>query len=149
LRDAQAKNRATIGELRVIGRGLHPAVLDDRGLDAALSAVVSGSPVPVSLSVSPGLEAPIEVAEAAYFVVSEAVANMLKHAKARTASVTVSKSGGSLEVDVHDDGCGGADAQSGTGLAGIAARVRALDGDLTVSSPRGGPTHVHAELPCD
>ncbi len=147
LRDARAKNRDTIGELRIIGRGLHPAVLDDRGLDAALSALVSSSPVPVSLSVSPGLQAPMPVAEAAYFVVSEAVTNMLKHAKARAASVSVEQSAGTLVVDVHDDGHGGADQSAGTGLAGIAARVRALDGSLSVHSPRGGPTHIHAEIP--
>jgi signal transduction histidine kinase len=87
------------------------------------------------------------VAEAAYFVVSEAVANMLKHAKARTASVSVEQSAGTLVVDVHDDGRGGADQSAGTGLAGIAARVRALDGSLSVHSPSGGPTQIHAEIP--
>ena len=147
LRAATEKNRASIGELRTIGRGLHPAVLDDRGLDAALSAVVAGSPVPIELDIEPGLELPIDTAETAYFVVSEAIANMLKHAKARTGSVRIHDDGGVLHIRVHDDGRGGADPDKGTGLAGIAARVRGADGTLDVSSPKGGPTEIEVQIP--
>ena len=147
LRAATEKNRASIGELRTIGRGLHPAVLDDRGLDAALSAVVAGSPVPIDLRVEPGLELPIDTAEAAYFVVSEAIANLLKHARARTGSVQISDVDRVLHIRVHDDGRGGADVAKGTGLAGIAARVRGLDGTFDVSSPKGGPTTIDVRIP--
>ncbi|MEM7286606.1 MAG: sensor domain-containing protein [Actinomycetota bacterium] len=147
LRSATEKNRASIGELRTIGRGLHPAVLDDRGLDAALSAVVAGSPVPIELSVEAGLELPIETAETAYFVVSEAIANMLKHAKARTGSVRIHDEDQVLHIRVHDDGRGGADPDGGTGLAGIAARVRGADGTFAVTSPKGGPTVIDVRIP--
>ncbi len=147
LRDAQRKNRATIGELRQIGRGLHPAILDDRGLDAALSAVVASAPIPIALDVQPGLEMPVDVAEAAYYVVAEGVSNMLKHADARTGSLRVRAKGNDLTVDIHDDGRGGADAANGTGLAGIAARVRGLDGTIDITSPSGGPTTISIALP--
>ena len=149
LRAATEKNRASIGELRTIGRGLHPAVLDDRGLDAALSAVVAGSPVPIELDIEPGLELPIDTAESAYFVVSEAIANILKHAKARTASVRVADVDHVLHIRVHDDGRGGADPGKGTGLAGIAARVRGADGSLDITSPKGGPTVIDVRIPHD
>ena len=147
LRAATEKNRASIGELRTIGRGLHPAVLDDRGLDAALSAVVAASPVPIELTVQPGLELPIDTAETAYFVVSEAVANMLKHARARTGSVRIHDADGELHIRVHDDGRGGADPANGTGIAGMIARVRGADGTVDVSSPKGGPTVIEMRIP--
>lgn len=149
LQAASDKNRASIGELRSIGRGLHPAVLDDRGLDAALSAVVAASPVPVSLDVQPGLEIPIDTAETAYFVVAEAVTNIVKHAKARTGSVHIIEDASVLRIRVHDDGRGGADVGAGSGLAGIAARVRGSDGTFSLSSPAGGPTTIEIELPHD
>jgi signal transduction histidine kinase len=153
LDEARNKVRASVGELRVIGRGLHPAVLDDRGLDAALSAVVSGAPIPIEVSVE--VESPIAdgVAETAYYVANEAVANVLKHSKARIASIRITETpsgigGTALLLVVHDDGHGGASIESGgTGLAGMAARVRGVDGNLTVDSPRGGPTTVTAEIP--
>lgn len=147
LRAATDKNRASIGELRTIGRGLHPAVLDDRGLDAALSAVVAGSPVPIELDVQPGLELPIDTAETAYFVISEAIANILKHAKARTGSVRITDLDRVLHIRVHDDGRGGAEEAKGTGLAGIAARVRGVDGSLDLTSPKGGPTVIDVRIP--
>ncbi len=149
LQAASDKNRASIGELRSIGRGLHPAVLDDRGLDAALSAVVAGSPVPISLDVQPGLEIPLDTAETAYFVVAEAVTNIVKHAKARTGSVHIIDEASALRIRVHDDGRGGADLGGGSGLAGIAARVRGNDGTFSLSSPPGGPTTIDIELPHD
>jgi signal transduction histidine kinase len=145
--DARDQTRTAIGELRVLGRGLHPAILDDRGLDAALSAVVASSTVPMRLSVQPGLEVPLGVAETAYYVVSEAVTNTMKHARARSGSIGVAADGDRLVLEIHDDGRGGADIGHGTGLAGMRARVEGLDGIFRVSSPPGGPTVVHAELP--
>jgi signal transduction histidine kinase len=144
---AREQTRTAIGELRVLGRGLHPAILDDRGLDAALSAVVASSSVPLQLSVEPGIEVPIAVAETAYFVVNEAVTNTMKHADARSGSIRVAQRGDTLEIEVHDDGRGGADPGRGTGLAGMRARVQGADGSLIVTSPRGGPTIVRAQLP--
>jgi signal transduction histidine kinase len=144
---AREKNRASIAELREIGRGLHPAILGDRGLDAALSAVVAASPVPMRLTCSLDVTPPPAVEEAAYFIVSEAVSNILKHARARSGSVVVEADAHSLRITVHDDGLGGADATRGSGLAGIEARVRALDGALRIASPPGGPTVLAVELP--
>lgn len=152
LAEAREKVRGSIGELRMIGRGLHPAVLSDRGLDAALSAVVSNAPIPISVSVTTQRELPTDVAETAYYVVNEAVANVLKHAKARTASVRVDDEPGllpAIRITVHDDGRGGAslDTTSGSGLAGIVARVRGVDGAVDVDSPSGGPTVLTAVVP--
>ncbi|MGI9625032.1 MAG: sensor histidine kinase [Acidimicrobiales bacterium] len=147
LADAQEKNRASIGELRTIGRGLHPAILDDRGLDAALSAVVASATVPISLHVDPDLECPIDSAETAYFVVSEAVVNIMKHSAARTGSIHVSQNDAGMQIVVNDDGHGGADPRRGTGLAGMEARVRGVDGRIDLTSPAGGPTRLVVEIP--
>lgn len=152
LDDALAKARGAIGELRVIGRGLHPAVLDDRGLDAALSSIVAGASIPITVDVTIDSDLPDDVAATAYYVVNEAVANVLKHAHARTASVRVEEdisAGGvrTLDISVCDDGRGGADAKGGTGLAGIRARVEGADGELRLDSPPGGPTKLVAMLP--
>jgi signal transduction histidine kinase len=149
---ARDKLRTSIGELRVIGRGLHPAVLDDGGLDAALSAVVAGASVPITVDVTPAAgRLPDDVAAAAYYVVNEAVANILKHAGARAASVRVDTdatgTSRTVRVTVRDDGRGGADPSSGTGLAGIRARVEALDGRVRIDSPPGGPTTLEAVIP--
>ena len=147
LASAREKNRASIAELREIGRGLHPAILEDRGLDAALSAVVTASPVPIRLTCALAVTPPPAIEEAAYFIVSEAVSNILKHARARAGAVDVEADTHALRILVHDDGLGGADVARGTGLSGIEARVRALDGTLRVASPPGGPTVVAVELP--
>jgi signal transduction histidine kinase len=144
---ARQKVQGSIGELRQLGRGLHPAILEDRGIDAALSAVVSGSPIPVSVHVDPEVTLSKDAAETAYFVANEAIANVLKHAGARVASVHVTKVGGSVRIVVHDDGVGGVDPSKGTGVAGIRARVHAVDGTFTVASPAGGPTTVSVEIP--
>lgn len=144
---ARQKVQGSIGELRQLGRGLHPAILADRGIDAALSAVVAGSPIPISVHVDPGLDLTTDVAETVYFVANEALANVLKHAKARVASVHVTKVAANVRVTVHDDGQGGVDPSKGTGIAGIRARVHAVDGSFTVTSPPGGPTTLVVEIP--
>ena len=138
-------------ELREFIRGLHPAVLNDRGLDAALSGLAARAPLPVRLRVdvpepaAPGVEA------VAYFIVSEAIANVVKHAQATRAEVTVTRSGDLLRITVTDDGRGGATpaAGDGTGLRGLAQRAAAVDGTLSIDSPPGGPTIITAELPCE
>jgi signal transduction histidine kinase len=145
--NARSKVQGSIGELRQLGRGLHPAILEDRGIDAALSAVVSGSSIPISVQVDPDLDLSTDVAETVYFVANEAVANVLKHAGARVASVHVVKVAANVRVTIHDDGVGGVDPTKGTGIAGIRARVNAVDGTLTVTSPPGGPTTLIAEIP--
>jgi len=144
---AREKVHGSIGELRQLGRGLHPAILEDRGIDAALSAVVSGSPIPISVHVDPDVALSKDVAETVYFVANEAIANVLKHAKARVGSVHVTKVGTNVRIVVHDDGAGGVDPSKGTGVAGIRARVNAVDGTLTIMSPEGGPTTLSVEIP--
>ncbi|MGH8933026.1 MAG: sensor histidine kinase, partial [Egibacteraceae bacterium] len=134
-------------ELRDLARGIHPAILADRGLNAALSALAARSPVPVVVTCPDG-RFPDAVESAAYFVVAEALANVAKHARATSAAICVSRQDGRLVVDVTDDGRGGADA-GGAGLKGLADRVAALDGTLALSSPAGGPTIVRVELPCE
>ena len=136
-------------DLRNLVRGIHPSVLDERGIDAALSALVASCPVPVSVDVDL-LRRPEATREAAaYFVVAEAITNVAKHARARRASVTVAERGGALHVAVVDDGEGGARLDPGGGLAGLAARVAALDGTFDLSSPIGGPTRIVAVIPCE
>jgi signal transduction histidine kinase len=150
LDDARDKVRSSIGELRLIGRGLHPAVLDDRGLDAALSSVVAGSSIPVTVTMTTTRHLPDDVATTAYYIASEAVANILKHSKARVASVRVVDEPGrtpAIRITIHDDGCGGADADRGSGLAGMRARVEGVDGSFRVESPKGGPTTIVAVIP--
>jgi signal transduction histidine kinase len=136
-------------ELREFIRGLHPAVLNDRGLDAALSGLAARAPLPVRLRVdvpepaSPGVEA------VAYFIVSEALTNVVKHAQATRAEVTATRAGDVLRITVTDDGRGGATSGEGTGLDGLAQRAAAVDGTLSIDSSPGGPTTITAELPCE
>jgi signal transduction histidine kinase len=146
---AHEEAKEALGELRSLVRGLHPAVLEDRGLDAALSGVAARLPLPVRLQVDVPLRPSPTVEAVAYFVVSEALANVVKHAQATRASVTVRRAGDVLAVEVTDDGAGGADPSLGTGLAGLNGRVRSVDGRLEVTSPAGGPTRIYAELPCE
>jgi signal transduction histidine kinase len=141
----QAKEALT--ELRNLVRGVHPPVLSDRGLDAALSGLAALSPVPVTVRVDLA-ERPSPAVEAiAYFVVAEALTNVAKHAKASRALVTVSRTGDLLNVAISDDGIGGA-SLAGRGLSGLAARTAGIDGRLLVTSPDGGPTVIEAVLPC-
>jgi signal transduction histidine kinase len=136
-------------DLRNLVRGIHPAVLDERGLDAALSALVAGCAVPVAVDVNLP-ERPDPVREsAAYFVIAEAITNVTKHSGAQAASVRVARDGSLLRVLVEDDGHGGAHLEPGGGLAGLAARLASVDGFLTVSSPPDGPTRIEAVIPCE
>jgi signal transduction histidine kinase len=135
-------------DLRNLVRGIHPAVLDERGLDAALSALVAGCAVPVSVDVNLGQRPDPVIESAAYFVIAEAITNVTKHSEARTAAVTVTGNGAMLRVVVEDDGRGGAHLEPGGGLAGLAARLASVDGILTVSSPPDGPTRIEAVIPC-
>jgi signal transduction histidine kinase len=147
--NARGQARAAMAELRDLVRGIGPSVLHDRGLDAALTALVAGRSPPVDLRVDlPARDAGARET-AAYFVAAEALANARKHAAASRISIGVwEDAGGRLVVEVVDDGVGGADAGAGSGLAGLRKRVAALDGTLAVASPSGGPTTVRAELPC-
>jgi signal transduction histidine kinase len=147
--DAHDEAKAALAELRDLIRGLHPAVLEDRGLDAALSGVTARMPIPVRLTVDlPRRPAPV-IEAVAYFVVSEGLANIAKHAGASQAEVFVQRSGDRLHVIVSDDGTGGADPGRGTGLAGLARRAASVDGIFEISSPPGGPTLLTVDLPCN
>jgi signal transduction histidine kinase len=147
--DAHEEAKAALTELRDLIRGLHPAVLEDRGLDAALSGVTARMPIPVKLTVD-GLDrrVPPVIEAVAYFVVSEGLANVAKHAQASQAEVFVQRAGDRLHVIISDDGVGGADPTRGTGLAGLARRASSVDGTFEIDSPPGGPTLVTVDLPC-
>lgn len=145
--DAHREAKQALIELRDLARGIHPAVLTDRGLDAALSSVAARSPIPVHLTVDVPRRPTATIEGIAYFVVCEALTNVAKHADATRAAVTVARRGDRLLVEVTDDGHGGADA-SGSGLSGLRDRVEGVDGWMHVSSPVGGPTTILAELPC-
>ena len=134
-------------ELRELARGIHPAVLTDRGLPLALDALASRATLPVSLDVVLDQRLPAPIEAAAYYVVSEALANVAKYASAEEATVTVACVNGAACVEVVDDGIGGADAATGSGLRGLADRVEALDGRLEVVSPPGAGTKIRAEIP--
>jgi signal transduction histidine kinase len=146
--EAHEEAKAALGDLRDVVRGFHPAILEDRGLDAALSSVVARCPVPVELDVDVAERPPPTVESAAYYVVSEALTNIAKHADATSARVSIARRGDRLAIDVSDNGRGGADAARGTGLQGLSERVQGLGGWMTVMSPAGGPTSVLVELPC-
>ncbi|HEX6418061.1 MAG TPA: sensor histidine kinase [Acidimicrobiales bacterium] len=146
--DAHEEAKAALAEIRDLVRGIHPVILEDRGLDAALSAVVARSPVPVRLTVDVDERPPPSVESAAYFVVTEALANVARHAHATRASVSIARAGDRLIVEVRDDGVGGADPAAGTGLRGLRDRVTALGGTMHLVSPPGGPTTLLVEVPC-
>ncbi|MFD5900221.1 sensor histidine kinase [Streptomyces microflavus] len=145
--EAHGEIKVALQELRDLARGIHPAVLTDRGLDAALSAIASRCTVPVNVSVDlPGR--PAEAIEGiAYFTVSELLQNVSKHSGARSASVEVWRAADRLLIKVTDDGSGGARMGGGSGMAGLAERLGAVDGLFVLDSPVGGPTAVTAELP--
>lgn len=137
-----------IGELRQLARGIQPAVLTDRGLDAALSALVARMQIPVALDVDLPSRCGAEAEGVAYFAVAEALTNVAKHARATRCSVQVNSSGGRLHVTVVDDGVGGAMLAPTGGLTGLSNRVTAAGGTLRLSSPAGGPTTLTLEVPC-
>jgi signal transduction histidine kinase len=145
---AHEEAKAALTELRNLIRGLHPAVLEDRGLDAALSGVAARMPVPVRLTVDlPGRPPPV-IEAVAYFVVSEALTNVAKHAQASQVEVVVQRAGDRLHVIISDDGVGAADPARGTGLSGLAKRASSVDGTFEIASPPGGPTLITVDLPC-
>jgi signal transduction histidine kinase len=147
LAGAQAELATALEELRELARGIHPAVLADRGLDAALEALASRSPVPVRLEELPRERLPAAVEAAAYYVIAEALTNVVKYAHASSASVAVRRRNGHAVVEVRDNGVGGADPDVGSGLRGLVERVGALDGSLSVDSPAGAGTRLRAEIP--
>jgi PAS domain S-box-containing protein len=134
-------------ELRELARGIHPAVLSDRGLGAALEALVARTPLPVDIDI-PEARLPEPVEAAAYYVVSEALANVAKYAEASSVAVSIASVNGHAVVEIADDGRGGADPAKGSGLRGLVDRVEALDGRLRVESPPGAGTRIRAEIPC-
>jgi signal transduction histidine kinase len=135
-------------EIRELARGIHPALLSERGLGAAVEALAHRAPLPVEVGEVPAQRLPEQVELAAYFVVSEALTNVAKHASATHASVSVTNGDGRLAVEVSDDGVGGADIALGTGLRGLTDRLAAIEGGLDVDSkPRRGTT-VRASIPC-
>jgi signal transduction histidine kinase len=147
LDQAHAEAKEALVELRNLVRGVHPPVLTDRGLDAALSGLAVLSPVPVSVRVDAAPRPPASVEAIAYFVVAEALTNVAKHARATRAVVSVDRRGDTLSVVIRDDGIGGADPR-GQGLSGLADRVAGVDGRLTIDSPAGAGTVIEVELPC-
>jgi signal transduction histidine kinase len=147
LTEARAGVAEALRELRDLARGVYPPVLSDRGLGAALASLADRSPLETTVDVALDERPPAQVEAAAYFVAAEALANAVKHSGARRVAIGVSRVDGTLTVEITDDGSGGADA-GGSGLVGLRRRVEALDGTLAVTSPRGGPTTVRAELPC-
>jgi signal transduction histidine kinase len=146
--DAHAELQRAIAELRNLARGIHPAVLTDRGLDAALSALAARSTVPVSLDVQLKRRPPASVEATAYFIVAEALTNAARYANATAVTVSVREQGDKLQIEVADNGVGGAEQRPGGGLAGLADRASSVEGALRITSPKGGPTVVAADLPC-
>ncbi|MEV1066917.1 sensor domain-containing protein [Streptomyces sp. NPDC050263] len=148
LERAQSAAEQALAELRSVSRSILPPVLDDRGLEGALSGLAADCPVPCRIDVEAPERRAASVEATAYFVVAEALTNVAKHSQAAHATVTVRSRGGRLRVRITDDGRGGADEGGGSGLTGIRRRIAAHDGTLFVSSPPGGPTVVAVELPC-
>ncbi|MBS4751691.1 sensor domain-containing protein [Nocardioides sp. zg-ZUI104] len=147
LDEAVAQARAAVEELRALSRGIAPPLLVDRGLAAAVGEMAAGQPIPVGVHTELPGDLPAAAETAAYFVVAEALTNVVKHARATRADVAVVVVDGRLEVTVSDDGRGGATTTPGHGLHGLAERLRGVDGDLEVLSPEGGPTRVRARVP--
>ncbi|MEV6161140.1 sensor domain-containing protein [Streptomyces sp. NPDC052052] len=145
--EAHGEVKVALQELRDLARGIHPAVLTDRGLDAALSAIASRCTVPVTVTVDLASRPAQAIEGIAYFTISELLQNVSKHARATHASVDVWRTADRLMLQVTDDGQGGARIDAGTGMAGLAERLDAVDGVLVVDSPQGGPTRITAELP--
>jgi signal transduction histidine kinase len=139
--------KLALEELRELARGLHPAVLTDRGLVPALQSLANRSPFPVAIAGVPAVRLPEPVEAALYYVVAESLTNAAKHSHATKGSVELSTTPGSVTVEIRDNGSGGANLTRGSGLRGLADRVEALGGKLRFQSPAGGGTAVQAELP--
>jgi signal transduction histidine kinase len=148
IQQAHAGAKEAIAELRNLARGIYPAILTDRGLDAAISAVAARADVPVEVEFELTERPPAAVESIAYFIVSEALTNVTKYARATRAAVRVCREDNWVVVEISDNGVGGATATQGGGLSGLADRAATIDGILTVNSPLGGPTVVRADLPC-
>jgi signal transduction histidine kinase len=149
VRQAHEQAEAALDDLRGTVRGIHPRVLADHGLAAAVHEIADRSPVPVAVDIRLDQRPPAPVEAAAYFVASEALTNVIRHAGARQAQVHAWRHDGALVLTVVDDGVGGADPAAGSGLSGLVLRLEALGGELAVTSPTGGPTEVRMEVPCD
>ncbi len=151
--EAHAEAKRALVELRDLARGIHPAVLTDRGLDAALRALAARASIPIEVHVDLPQRPPSAIEATAYYVVAEALNNVTRHSGASHAAVRIDQRAGWLVVEVEDDGCGGAaigeaSAIVPTGLRGLADRVAGVDGTIDLASPLGGPTVLRAELPC-
>lgn len=146
--EAHEEAKRALQDLRDLARGIHPAILTDHGLEAALPALAARCPIPARVDVAVSPRPAPAVESAAYFVVAEALTNVARHSKATSVFITARREGDVLTIEVRDDGAGGAQAAPNGGLAGLTDRVDALDGRLTVSSPEGGPTVVRMEVPC-
>jgi signal transduction histidine kinase len=147
LAEARAGAEAALKELRDLARGIHPPVLTDRGLEAAITSLANATHMNVALSVDVPQRPPATIESAAYFVVAEALANAAKHSGSEWLDIRIATVARHLELEITDDGHGGAN-PNGSGLIGLRHRVEALDGTLEVTSPPGGPTTIYAELPC-
>src|SRR5262249_6853098 len=148
LGEAEDELRAALDELRELARGIHPAILTDQGLAAAWRSLAERCPVPVAILAVPDERLEESIEAAAYFLVSESLANCAKYAHASSVRVSVTRRDGIAVVDIEDDGVGGADPSCGSGLHRLSDRGQALDGTLQVESPSGRGTQVHAEIPC-
>ncbi|MBN9744797.1 MULTISPECIES: sensor histidine kinase [Amycolatopsis] len=146
--EAHSDAKLAVSELRDLARGIYPAVLGDRGLDAALSAQAAKSPIPVDVHVDVEPRPPAAVETTAYFIVGETLTNIAKHSGATEAMVKVWRSDTHVITEITDNGHGGAEVRPGGGLAGLADRAATIDGVITVVSPVGGPTVIRADLPC-
>jgi signal transduction histidine kinase len=149
LAGAHDESKVAMRELRDLVRGIHPSVLSDRGLDAALSGLAERATIPVEIRGTIAERLPPAIETAAYYVVAESLTNVGRHSGATQAFVDVQRVDGRLVLAIGDDGHGGAERRPGSGLEGLAQRVEALDGTLDVDSPAGGPTTIVARLPCE
>jgi signal transduction histidine kinase len=148
LAQAEEELQTALRELRDLARGIHPTILSEQGLGPAVRSLADRAPVPVRVeAVDERYPAPVEAA--VYFVVAEALANIAKHAGARSAVVSLARANGKLVVEINDDGRGGAVAHVGGGLQGLADRVAAAGGTLAIVSDHGAGTSLHVEVPCE
>jgi signal transduction histidine kinase len=149
LTQAISETREALDELRALSRGIAPPILSDRGLASALAALSSRCTIPVSLDVRTNERFESAIENAVYFVAAESLTNVAKHSGATACSLSLVTTGGTLVLAIGDDGVGGAHVAKGRGLAGLTDRLRAVDGELTIDSPSGGPTVIVAEVPCE